>query len=98
MTRQDLNRLSGIAPVIVRSGRTQYWVHFRWACPKFLRQSFHEFAECSIPQCDWARKFYRSQRDNNARDPTPTVPAFRLRLGRWKASSSSTMESESGLN
>jgi transposase len=60
----DVETYSGIAPVIVRSGRTQYWVHFRWACPKFLRQTFHEFAECSIPQCQWARQFYRTQRDN----------------------------------
>jgi len=60
----EVESYSGIAPVIVRSGRTQYWVHFRWACPKFLRQTFHEFAECSLPHCDWAREFYHAQRDN----------------------------------
>ncbi|MBV8841306.1 MAG: IS110 family transposase [Bryobacterales bacterium] len=53
---------SGIAPVMARSGKTQLWIHFRWACPKFLRQSFHEFAECSIPHCESARDFYRQQR------------------------------------
>jgi transposase len=38
---------SGIAPVTEASGKRQ-WVHFRFACPKFLRQTFHEFANCSI--------------------------------------------------
>jgi transposase len=53
---------SGIAPVVSRSGQTE-WIHFRWACPKFLRQTFHEFAAHSIPHCDWAAAFYRCQRD-----------------------------------
>jgi transposase len=59
---QEIQSYSGIAPVMARSGQTQLWIHFRWACPKFLRQSFHEFAECSIPQCDWAKTFYAQQR------------------------------------
>jgi len=59
---QQILSYSGIAPVIARSGQTQLWIHFRWACPKFLRQSFHEFAECSIPQCGWAKTFYARQR------------------------------------
>lgn len=37
-----VQRLSGIAPVTERSGRT-VWVHMRRACPKFLRQTFQEF-------------------------------------------------------
>jgi hypothetical protein len=37
----------GIAPVLVRSGKT-VWVHYLWACPKFLRQTFHEWAGHSI--------------------------------------------------
>jgi len=54
--------LSGIAPVTEKSGRTE-WVHFRWACPKFLRQTFHEFASHSIRSSQWARAFYDSQID-----------------------------------
>ena len=46
----DLQSFSGIAPVKEASGNTK-WVHFRWACPKFLRQTFHEWAACSIAQC-----------------------------------------------
>jgi len=53
---------SGIAPVVARSGETQLWIHFRWACPKFVRQTFHEFAACSIPQCAWAKQFYQRQK------------------------------------
>jgi transposase len=51
---------SGIAPVTEASGKSQ-WVHFRRACPKFLRQTFHEFAFHSIQKSEWARAFYDSQ-------------------------------------
>jgi transposase len=51
----------GIAPVTERSGKTTF-VHFRWACSKFLRQTFHEFAGCSVHFCDWAGAFYDQQR------------------------------------
>ena len=51
----------GIAPVTERSGKSS-WIHFRWACPKFLRQSFHEFAGHSVRFCDWAAAFYEQQR------------------------------------
>ena len=49
---------SGIAPVTERSGKTQYWVHLRWSCPKFMRQSWHEFANCSLKFSTWARACY----------------------------------------
>jgi transposase len=52
---------SGIAPVVVRSGRRQT-THFRWAAPKFLRQSFHEFAAFSTRKSVWARAYYEQQR------------------------------------
>lgn len=51
----------GIAPVTEASGNSR-WVHWRWACPKFIRQTFHEWAGCSIRTCDWARAFYDRQR------------------------------------
>ena len=52
----------GIAPVKEASGQ-QRWVHWRWACPKFFRQTFHEWAGCSIRTCQWAREHYDQQRD-----------------------------------
>lgn len=53
--------LSGIAPVTQGSGK-QRWVHWRWACPKFIRQTFHEVALHSIGFSDWARAYYNEQR------------------------------------
>jgi Transposase IS116/IS110/IS902 family len=52
---------SGIAPVMERSGKKQ-WVHFRVACAKFLRQSFHEWAGHSIAYSVWARSYYQQLR------------------------------------
>jgi transposase len=51
----------GIAPVTVSSGNSR-WVHWRWACSKFVRQTFHEWANCSIRSCGWAREHYDKQR------------------------------------
>jgi transposase len=58
---EEVQKYSGIAPVTERSGKKK-WVHFRWACPKFLRQSFHEWAGHSIAQSAWARAYYQQQR------------------------------------
>jgi hypothetical protein len=60
----EIQRCSGIAPVIERSGR-QDWVHWRWICSKFLRQTFHEWASHSIAFSAWAREFYQWQRGRN---------------------------------
>jgi hypothetical protein len=57
----ELQSFSGIAPLTETSGKRK-WVHFRWACPKFLRQSFHEWAGHSITQSEWARAYYQQQR------------------------------------
>lgn len=59
---EDVQVYTGIAPVKVGSGNTE-WVHFRFGCPKFLRQTFHEWAGHSIAQSDWARAYYQRQRD-----------------------------------
>ena len=52
---------TGIAPVRERSGKRD-WIHFRYACPKFVRQTFHEYASHSIGQSAWARAYYDQQR------------------------------------
>lgn len=57
----EVQTYTGIAPVIEKSGKKK-WVHFRWACPKFLRQSFHEWAGHSIAQSVWARSYYQQLR------------------------------------
>lgn len=57
----ELQSLSGVAPVTKRSGK-QCHVHRRWACPRFLLQTFHEFAHCSCKRSTWAKAFYLQKR------------------------------------
>ncbi len=57
----EVARLSGIAPVLERSGKKQ-WVHWRYSCPRFLRQSFVEWAGVTPRYCFWAKAFYDKQR------------------------------------
>lgn len=58
----EVQQYTGIAPVTERSGQTT-WVHWRWAAPTFLRQTFHEFAGLSIQHSAWARAYYDLQRE-----------------------------------
>lgn len=53
-----LPRYSGTAPVTERSGK-QKWVHRRWARPKFLHQSWVEFADESRRFSAWAARCYQ---------------------------------------
>jgi transposase len=57
-----LQKYAGIAPVTERSGK-KTWVHWRWQCPTFLRQTFVEWAAESIRHSFWARAYYQQQRD-----------------------------------
>jgi transposase len=52
---------SGIAPVMKKSGKSCR-VSQRWICPKFLKQTFHEYAGCSVRQSAWAGACYRMLR------------------------------------
>lgn len=61
-TEHEIQCYSGIAPVVESSGK-QHWVHYRRSCPKFLRQTFHEWAH-SIAGSNWARDYYRQHRAN----------------------------------
>ncbi len=58
----SLAAFSGIAPVTRKSGK-QCQVHRRYACPKFLRQTFHEFADSARIYCPWTKARYRMLRD-----------------------------------
>lgn len=57
----SIQSYSGIAPVREASGKRE-WVHVRWACPKFLKQTFQEWAQHSMARCPWARRHYDAQR------------------------------------
>jgi transposase len=59
---QEVQQLSGIAPVTKQSGKSKS-VHRRFAASKFLRQTFHEFATHSIKHSAWAKAYYDMMRD-----------------------------------
>lgn len=50
--------VSGIAPVTIQSGKTKVVVRRR-ACPQFLKQTFHEFADHARKWCDWSKAYYQ---------------------------------------
>ena len=56
----ELQCFAGIAPVTKASGNSRR-VQRRWACPTFLRQTFHEWAACTLPGCPWAKQYYQEQ-------------------------------------
>ena len=58
----EVQMYSGIAPVTERSGK-KHWVHWRLQCPRFLRQTFVEWAAQTINKSYWAGVFYQQQRD-----------------------------------
>jgi transposase len=58
----ERQQYAGIAPVTERSGKKS-WVHWRLQCPKFLRQTFVEWAAESIRHAFWAQVYYQQQRD-----------------------------------
>ncbi len=61
----ELQRYAGIAPVTERSGK-KHWVHWRWQCSSFLRQTFIEWAAQTINKSYWAGVYYQQQRDKGA--------------------------------
>lgn len=75
---QDLAAATGIAPLTTQSGKQRY-VSSRWACSKFLKQTFHEFAGLSITKSPWAKAYYQQQL---ARGKTPQV-AKRALAYKW---------------
>jgi len=57
----ELQKYAGIAPVTERSGQST-WIHWRWQCPTFLRQTFVEWAAQTINKSYWAGLYYYQQR------------------------------------
>jgi len=66
---EELAAATGIAPLTTQSGRQRH-VSSRWACSKFLRQTFHEFAGLSITKGSWAKAYYEQQRDRGKSSQT----------------------------
>lgn len=61
-----LQKYAGVAPVTERSGNKS-WVHWRYSCPTFLRQTFVEWVGQTIPRSFWAKAFYEACRARGAR-------------------------------
>lgn len=59
-TCEEIQKYTGIAPVTERSGKKE-WIHWRYSCSKFLRQTFVEWAGLSVRYSFWARAYYRQQ-------------------------------------
>ncbi len=49
----EVQQYGGVAPVTERSGQKS-WVHWRWQCPTFVRQTFVEWAAKTIHRFFWA--------------------------------------------
>lgn len=58
----------GIAPVKEESGK-KCWVHWRWSCPLFLRQTFVEWVEQARRHSAWSQAFYRQQKQAGKSHP-----------------------------
>lgn len=59
----SMQKFSGTAPVTKASGKSKI-VTRRLACPSFLLQTFHEFANCSRKVSVWAQAYYEMLRDH----------------------------------
>ena len=75
----QLQHYTGIAPVTKRSGGSCY-IHRRYLCPKFHRQSFHEYAKESILWSRWAAAYYLQQRTKGS----PHQTAVRALAFKWQ--------------
>jgi transposase len=56
-----LQKYAGVAPVTERSGN-KCWVHWRYSCPTFLRQTFVEWVPQTITRSYWAKAYYDAYR------------------------------------
>jgi transposase len=77
-TAEQLQQYAGVAPVTERSGKKS-WVHWRWQCPTFVRQTFIEWAAQTITRSFWAGAFYRQQRAKGS----PHQVAVRALAFKW---------------
>ena len=58
---QEIQNYAGLSPVTERSGNKE-WIHWRWQCSAFIRQTFIEWSAKSVYQSYWAGLYYEKQR------------------------------------
>jgi len=56
----EIQKSVGVAPVIEQSGQKS-WTYWLYSCPKFLRQTFVEWAGQSVRYSFWAKAYYEQQ-------------------------------------
>jgi transposase len=61
----EVQQYCGVALVTERSGQKS-WVHWRWQCPTFVRQTFVEWAAKTVYSSFWAGTYYQQQRNKGA--------------------------------
>jgi transposase len=89
-----LQRYSGVAPVTKKSGGSCY-IHRRYLCPKFHRQSFHEYAKESVLHSRWAAAYYLQQRTKGSPHHTAVrALAYKWQRIIWKCWQSRTLYQE----
>lgn len=74
----EVGTFTGIAPVTRQSGKMCI-VRRRQACPKYLRQTFHEFADQARKWCPWSRAYYELQKSRGMKHHA----ALRKLASRW---------------
>jgi len=90
----NLQAFSGVAPVTKQSGGKRH-VHRRYLCPKFLRQSFQEYAKESILHSRWAAAYYGQQRTKGCAHHTAVrALAFKWQRILWRCWQSRTVYKE----
>ena len=84
----EMQQMAGIAPVTEKSGKNKHFVHWRYACPKFMRQTFQEFADHSRRWCQWAKAHYellrRRGKSHNAAVRALAYKWIRILFRCWK--------------
>jgi len=75
----QLQCYTGVAPVTKKSGGSCR-IHRRYGCPKFHRQSFHEYAKQSVLFSRWAAAYYLQQRQKGC----PHHTAVRALAFKWQ--------------
>jgi len=79
VSANNLQCYTGTAPVTKQSGGKRY-IHRRYLCPKYHRQSFHEYAKESVLWCRWAAACYLDQRSRGK----PHHTAVRALAYKWQ--------------
>jgi transposase len=90
----NLQCYTGVAPVTKKSGGSCY-IHRRYLCPKFHKQSFHEYAKESVLWSRWAAAYYLQQRTKGCSHHTAVrALAFKWQRIIWRCWQNRTPYSE----